>query len=216
MAVLFFDKGKVTVLSENFKSTEFDCNGKGCCTETPIDPKLVAVLQNVRDYFGVPVNLNCGYRCPVHNARVSGASANSQHMRGTAADIVVKGVHPLKVARYIETIPGFAGRIGCYTWDAEGHGFVHVDVRGTNSRGLYTENNVAYDRLSSFSVSVRRGTKGRIVKVIQRKLKSVGIYDGAIDGSCGPVTETGIMIWNAFHGREQDKTWGSECWDEAF
>ena len=151
-----YQKGKAVQLSKNFSSTEFDCNGKGCCSTTPIDPKLVEVLQNVRDHFGVSVHLNCGYRCPVHNAKVSGASAKSKHMEGLAADIAVKGVHPVRVARYIETIPGFAGRIGCYTWDDKGNGFVHVDVRGTNSRAVYTENNVNYDSVASFDVTIKK------------------------------------------------------------
>lgn len=211
-----YKKGQAVQLSANFKSTEFDCHGKGCCSETPIDPRLVEVLQNVRDHFGVSVNLNCGFRCPTHNAKVSGASKNSKHMLGQAADIVVKGVHPVRVARYIETIPGFAGRIGCYTWDDKGNGFVHVDVRGTNSRGIYTENNVNYDSVASFHVSIKRGSKGRIVKVVQRKLQSAGMYTGKINGNCDSGTESGIIAWNAAHGRKNDKSWGPKCWNESF
>lgn len=211
-----YQKGKAVQLSKNFKSTEFDCHGKGCCSTTPIDPKLVEVLQNVREHFGVSVNLNCGYRCPAHNAKVSGASKTSKHMEGLAADIVVKGVHPVRVARYIETINGFAGRIGCYTWDDKGNGFVHVDVRGTNSRAVYTENNTNCDTVSSFSVSIKKGSKGRIVKVVQRKLQSAGMYTGAIDGKCGSGTERAIILWNAAHGRKNDKSWGPKCWEEAF
>lgn len=211
-----YTKGKAVQLSKNFKSTEFDCNGKGCCTTTPIDPKLVEILQNVRDHFGVSVNLNCGYRCPVHNAQVSGASKTSKHMEGIAADITVKGVHPVRVARYIETIPGFAGRIGCYTWDDKGSGFVHVDVRGTNSRGIYTENNTGYDSIPNFSVAVKGGTKGRIVKVVQRRLRSEKLYYGLIDGKCGSGTAKAIQKWNEKHGRENDASWGPKCWEEAF
>lgn len=211
-----YKKGEKIQLSKNFKSTEFDCKGKGCCTTTPIDPKLVSVLQNVRDHFGVSVNLNCGYRCPAHNAAVSGASTKSQHLLGKAADIVVKGVHPYRVARYIKTIPGFAGRIGCYAWNDTGSGFVHVDVRGTNSCGLYTDDNVNYDSVKNFSTSVKRGAKGRMVIVVQRKLKSAGLYSGRIDGKCGGGTEKGIIAWNAAHGRANDKSWGKKCWNEAF
>lgn len=211
-----YQKGKAVQLSKNFKSTEFDCHGKGCCSETPIDPKLVEVLQNVREHFGVSVNLNCGYRCPVHNAQVSGASKTSKHMEGLAADIVVKGVHPVRVARYIETINGFAGRIGCYTWDDKGNGFVHVDVRGTNSRGIYTENNVNYDSVASFSVSIKKGSKGRIVKVVQRRLKTEKLYTGSIDGKVGSGTEKAIQKWNEKHGRPNDASWGPKCWEEAF
>lgn len=211
-----YGKGKEVRLSLNFKSTEFDCNGHGCCSITPIDGRLVNVLQNVREHFGVSVKVNCGYRCPVHNARVSGASKNSQHLVGKAADIVVKGVHPIRVARYIETIADFAGRIGCYTWDDLGNGFVHVDVRGTNSRAVYTENNTAYDKLVSFSSCVRRGCRGRIVKVVQRRLRSAGLYNGKIDGNAGKKTEEGIVAWNAIYGRQNDASWGPKCWTEAF
>lgn len=211
-----YHKGKAVQLSKNFKSTEFDCKGKGCCTTTPISPELVNILQNVREHFGASVNLNCGYRCPVHNAQVSGASKTSKHMEGLAADIVVKGVHPVRVARYIETIPGFAGRIGCYTWDDKGNGFVHVDVRGTNSRGIYTENNVNYDSVASFSVSIKKGSKGRIVKVVQRRLKTEKLYTGSIDGKVGSGTEKAIQKWNEKHGRPNDASWGPKCWEEAF
>ena len=215
-AMNVYTKGKAVQLSPNFKSTEFDCNGKGCCTTTPIDPKLVEVLQNIRDHFAVSVHLNCGYRCPKHNAAVSGASARSKHMEGLAADIVVRGVHPVSVARYIETIPGFAGRIGCYTWDDAGHGFVHVDVRGTNSRGIYTENNTKYDAVVSFSTAIRKGSKGRLVKVMQRRLKSEKLYAGLIDGKCGSGTVKAIQQWNEIRGRKNDLSWGPRCWDEAF
>lgn len=211
-----YKKGQAVQLSKNFKSTEFDCNGKGCCTETPIEEKLVDVLQKVRDHFGVSVNLNCGYRCPVHNSKTKGASSTSQHMKGNAADIVVKNVHPMRVARFIETIPGFAGRIGCYTWDDSGKGFVHVDVRGTNSRAIYTENNVNYDSVPHFHPTIKRGVTGREVKVVQRRLKKLGYYKKAIDMSCGSGMEQAIIKFNAAHGRANDKSWGPKCWNEAF
>ena len=211
-----YKKGVAVQLSKNFKSTEFDCNGKGCCSETPISTDLVKILQQVRDHFGVSVNLNCGYRCPTHNAKVKGASKNSKHMDGIASDIVVKGVHPMRVARFIETLPEFKGRIGCYTWDDKGGGFVHVDVRGTNSRAVYTENNTAYDTLPSFHVAVKQGMKGKIVKVVQRKLRSEKLYLGLIDGKCGGGTEKAIIKFNAKHGRPNDASWGKKCWNEAF
>lgn len=217
--VRMYKKGVKVQLAPNFKSTEFDCNGKGCCTETPIHDNLIFILQKLREYFGVPVNNNCAYRCPVHNAKVSGASKNSKHMDGLAADIVVKGVHPVRVGRALEKLfneYGIKGRIGIYTWDDKGNGFVHVDVRDTNSRAIYTENNTDYDNVTKFTVPIKRGAKGRIVKVIQRKLKAKGLYKGAIDGSCGSGTEQAIIAWNAKHGRPNDASWGPMCWQEAF
>lgn len=48
--------------------------------------KLVdAVLQPLRDYFGVPLYINSGFRCPALNAALKGAP-NSRHLYGQAAD----------------------------------------------------------------------------------------------------------------------------------
>jgi hypothetical protein len=41
MAINIYVKGDATKLSTNFNSTEFDCHGNGCCSETLIDDKLV-------------------------------------------------------------------------------------------------------------------------------------------------------------------------------
>ena len=58
------------------------------------------VLQPIRDHFG-PVHISSGYRGPALNARIGG-SRRSQHMRGEAADIVIAGVTPIEVCRWIE------------------------------------------------------------------------------------------------------------------
>ena len=60
----------------------------------------VQVLQPVRDHFG-PVHVSSGYRSRALNARIGG-SQRSQHMRGEAADIVIAGVTPIEVCRWIE------------------------------------------------------------------------------------------------------------------
>ena len=196
-----YKKGVPVRLTKNFKSTEFDCHGKGCCTETPIHEDLVAILQKVRDHFGVSVTVNSGYRCPTHNAKVGGASKTSYHMTGQAADISVKGVHPVIVARYIDTL-NVNGRVGCYTWNDKGSGFVHVDVRGTTggkkSNAFYTENNTDYDDVPHFHPIIKHGTNGKEVIVAQRRLKEMGYYKGSIDGICGPGTEQAIsnFFWD--------------------
>lgn len=117
-----YKKGVVTQLSKNFKSTEFDCKGKGCCDETMIDEALITWLQKIRDHFGVSVHVNSGFRCPFHNANVGGATT-SHHMRGMAADITVKGKTPREVAQYAEQIG--IKRIGLYETNKDGY-FVHI------------------------------------------------------------------------------------------
>lgn len=75
----------------------------------------------MRDVIGAAITITSGYRCASHNKDVGGA-ANSQHLRGIAADIVVNGMAPIDVLRSAETIPDFNG-FGL------GGSFVHVDVR---------------------------------------------------------------------------------------
>lgn len=120
MAVKTYAKGNRTQLSKNFTTLEFDCHGKGCCSSTKVDSKLVNYLQQIRDHFGKAVSINSGYRCPTHNASVGGAS-RSNHMDGEAADIRVSGKTPIEVARVAEKL-GILG-IGVYSWG------VHIDTR---------------------------------------------------------------------------------------
>ncbi len=49
------------------------------------------VLEPVRALFGSFVIITSGFRCPTVN-RLVGGSANSQHMLGEAADVIVRGV----------------------------------------------------------------------------------------------------------------------------
>lgn len=52
---------------------------------------LVAMLLDpLREAYGKPIYVNCGYRCPKLNKAVGG-SRTSQHLTGMAADIHVKG-----------------------------------------------------------------------------------------------------------------------------
>lgn len=115
-----YKKGKAIRLTKHFKTTEFDCKGKGCCNTTIINAQLVTLLEKLRNHFNKPVYINSGYRCTKHNKAVGGAS-NSQHTHGKAVDIVVKGVNVESVAAYAEKI-GFKG-IGRYS------SFTHVDTR---------------------------------------------------------------------------------------
>lgn len=125
--ILTYTKGKAVKLTKNFKSTEFDCKGKGCCSKTPIDIEMLGYAQVIRNHFDAPVTVNSGYRCAKHNKNVGGVS-NSKHCDGMAMDIAVKGVSPAKVAAFAETIMPKNGGIGIYK------SFVHIDVRETKSR----------------------------------------------------------------------------------
>ena len=110
-------------ISENFKLSEFQC--KGGTQEVKVDPYLVVLLQALRKRVGRPITINSGYRTPEHNRRVGGA-ANSQHLLGTAVDIVINGLTPQEVADEGEKI-GFTG-IGVYRT------FTHLDVRPNKTK----------------------------------------------------------------------------------
>lgn len=124
MAIKTYKKGDSTKIAANFRSREFDCQGRGCCDTTPIDEKLVEYLQQIRDHFGKPVYLTA-YRCKTHNARTPNAATNSRHIYGQAADFHIDGVAPEEIAKYAESI-GVKG-IGLYDT------FVHIDTRESKS-----------------------------------------------------------------------------------
>ena len=112
-------------LSDNFVVSEFKCNDGS--DKVLIDIELVNILQKIRNHFGKPVTLNSAYRSPAYNKKIGGVS-NSQHVKGTAADIVVQGVKPELVAQYAEFLMPNKGGIGLYST------FTHVDVRTNRSR----------------------------------------------------------------------------------
>lgn len=188
-------KGKPTQLSKNFVSTEFDCNGSNCCTETLIDDDLVKFLQNIRDHFNAAVNISSAYRCPTHNAKVANASSKSKHMYGMAADIKVTGVEPAEVAKYAESI-GVLG-IGLYDTDADGH-FVHIDTRPTKSFwfGHAQAYRSTFDGGNETDMDelLNKGDKGDRVKKLQEDLIELGYDLGwhKADGSFGAKTEEAV------------------------
>lgn len=129
-------------LSQNFKIKEFAChNGDD---EILIDTELVRILQMIRDYFNVPVNIMSGYRSKKYNQSI-GSSENSYHCRGMASDIQVKGVEPIQVALFCEwqNVKG----IGLYHYEKDG--FVHVDSRENKYYWVQTDKNGSYNGVNS-------------------------------------------------------------------
>lgn len=53
------------------------------------------VLEPARVSFGAPIYITSGYRCPALNKAVGG-KPTSQHLRGEAADLQVRGVDNLR------------------------------------------------------------------------------------------------------------------------
>ena len=72
--------------TKNFKVSEFACKH---CGENHIKQVVIDMCQTIRDAIGLPIRINSGYRCPVHNSRVS-KTPNSYHTQGLAADLYCK------------------------------------------------------------------------------------------------------------------------------
>lgn len=121
-------------LSKNFDWSEFQSHDGA---PMPEDVKknvqeLVKNLEVIRTASGnKPIHINSGYRSPNQNEAVGGKS-QSYHMKGMAADFVIKGMTTAETRQLIEKLikdgkikPGGLGKYP--TW-------VHYDIRGFNAR----------------------------------------------------------------------------------
>lgn len=120
--------------SEHFSNEEISCR---CCGQGAdlVSDRLLELLEQLRyNTGGLPLNVSCVYRCPKHNSEVGGVP-NSQHVLGTAADVLCPDHLSMEEFKwYCENLP-FDG-IGVY-WNSE---FIHVDVReGGIGAGYYWE-----------------------------------------------------------------------------
>lgn len=113
-------------LSEHFSKREFSCR---CCGHLVISGRLVVALEQLRQLAGRPVKIHDGYRCSGHNEQVGGVT-DSEHTRGTAADIEIPGLSLQQMYEFALDVPEFAaGGIGVYD-----NNFLHVDVRAHAAR----------------------------------------------------------------------------------
>lgn len=106
--------------SDYFTRKEFRCNC-GCRKDT-VDAYLLQVLEDVREYFGMPVRITSGNRCVKYNQKVGG-SRKSQHLHSRAADFTVDNVPPHEVQEYLKS--KYPGELGIGSYDT----FTHVDTR---------------------------------------------------------------------------------------
>lgn len=90
--------------------------------------RVIEVVAWLRAENGAPVDVSGGYRDPLYNVAVGGATS-SQHMRMAALDISARGREPLWVARKLLEHPD-ADRLGIGLYNT----FTHVDTRGSAAR----------------------------------------------------------------------------------
>lgn len=93
----------------------------------PIDRRLVDLIDNIQDHFGVDtIEIISGYRSPAFNRTLKQKGHNvareSLHTKGLAADIHIDEISEEAVWKYVKSLGvGGAGLYPCYD-------FVHVDI----------------------------------------------------------------------------------------
>lgn len=120
-------------ITKNFSLEEFKCKDGSDIPNTALlnIVELARNLEVLRTAINKPITINSGYRSPKYNAKIGGVK-DSQHLRGTAADIRVSGMTPKEVALVIEGLIESGkmkeGGIGVYPT------FTHYDIRNRKAR----------------------------------------------------------------------------------
>lgn len=119
--------------TKNFKVSEFACKH---CGENKIDQKVLNMAQELRDYLGVPIRVNSGYRCKVHNASpaVKGAK-NSKHVLGKAADLACE-LGAVKMFEAVKELHDKQGKLKDLDYCIKYKTFIHIDCGGKR-KSLY-------------------------------------------------------------------------------
>jgi zinc D-Ala-D-Ala carboxypeptidase len=92
------------------------------------------VLQKVRNYYGMGVKVNSGFRHPLVNAKVGG-STTSDHCKGMAADIEIPSIANADLAQWIVDNCEFRQVIlEFYTPGVPDSGWVHVSYNPADNK----------------------------------------------------------------------------------
>ena len=113
-------------ISEHFQVKEF-AQKDFRCDKVIVDTELIDVLEDIRAHFNKPIIVTSGYRTPEYNTKIGGVK-NSQHTKGTAADIKVSSIPAKKVQNYLKKKYPDKYGIGSYL------NFTHIDIRAEKAR----------------------------------------------------------------------------------
>jgi zinc D-Ala-D-Ala carboxypeptidase len=120
---------------KHFRRDEFACKGKDCCGgSNAISDDLIDLLEDLRDGVGFPLVVTSGYRCPLHNTRVSTTGEAGPHTTGLAADLGVDRERAVIVLQYALRMP-FMG----FGVNQKGSGrFIHLDIVPREPRTVWS------------------------------------------------------------------------------
>jgi len=134
-------------VTKNFKRAEFRCPC-GCYSDRPLDPKLIFLLQSLRDKIDRPIYITKGggLRCKKYNRKIGGYRY-SPHLEGRAVDIHAKNMSLIQLAKESESIR--FSRVGLYK------NFIHIDVLSPRpSRAWVRNKNGIYSYFSTLEEAI--------------------------------------------------------------
>lgn len=133
-------------LSKNFHLVEFICpaiyNGWGDRSFIFIDPDLIRIAQELRDYFGKPVTINNWAdggqyaESGLREFNTGTGSKMSQHKFGRAIDCKIEGVHPEEARQHILANQDKWIGLGLTAIERDTPSWIHLDTRFTMSNDI--------------------------------------------------------------------------------
>lgn len=132
------ESGRSLKLSEHFVLGEFACHDGS--DEVLVSEELVFLLEEIRAWARIHIApeavviVSSGYRTRSYNSTIPGSAKDSQHCKGTAADIKIKSKDGFAPVKFIYEalddgdVSEWVGGLGLYS------SWVHVDVRGNRAR----------------------------------------------------------------------------------
>jgi zinc D-Ala-D-Ala carboxypeptidase len=121
-------------ITEHFNEDELKCS---CgCGRMLFSDKAIQKLEDLRMALNAPIRINSGYRCPLHNERVSRTGLNGPHTvfedDNITVDIKVSGVEAHNLLLAIDFVV-FSG-IGIKQTGSHSIRFIHLDCIESGSR----------------------------------------------------------------------------------
>jgi len=121
-----------TNVSDYISTQEYACK---CCSQLPpafaCEPcmeklrEFFADFKAVREAWGKPITISCGYRCPAHNAAVGGEKL-SAHQWGLALDCDFESVADVDL--FVKCVDATRPDLRMGTYNTGGKSFVHIDA----------------------------------------------------------------------------------------
>lgn len=196
--------GTEYAISDHFKLGEMQC--KDGSDLVLYSTKLMQMLETLRAYGDFTIQINSGYRSALYNKKIGGATS-SQHVKGTAADIVVNKngvpVDAKKICCLAQTL-GFHG-IGYISQTA-----VHLDMRASgmyrgDERSNYS-NNVGNDFYRYFKIDPSVVEKMRITAAAKEEDQMTQEqFDQMMEHYLSRLKAANPSDWS-----EQERAWAEE------